>query len=153
MGLRFPLLEHHITAPKKKLTSNFSCFLEPGPGSLSFSILFSSPLPRMSGFSGGRATVGRYREREGNQYQGGYAISSSQECWAPPALTIGCLPCPLILWPWCGPGCHTLLQRKPLWCGHTSYSGFPVASQTPTLPNFTACIISLQIQYLAWRGI
>lgn len=42
----------------RKLTSNFSCFLEPGQGSPDFSILFSSPLASPSVFSGGRATAG-----------------------------------------------------------------------------------------------
>lgn len=43
---------------ERKLTSNFSCFLEPGQGSPDFSILFSSPLASPSVFSGGRATAG-----------------------------------------------------------------------------------------------
>lgn len=44
---------------ERKLTSNFSCFLEPGQDSPVLSILFSSPLASPSVFSGGRATAGR----------------------------------------------------------------------------------------------
>lgn len=68
-----------ITVLRRKLTSNLSCFLEAWPGSLSFSILFSSPLTRLSVFSGGRATVGRHRERRVSQDQ--VAVLCPQ-CWA-----------------------------------------------------------------------
>lgn len=67
-GLSFPLQKAPLgkenpslqaQCQERKLTSNFSCFLEPGQDSLAFSILFSSPLATPSVFSGGRATAER----------------------------------------------------------------------------------------------
>lgn len=49
--------------PGRRLTSNFSCFFEPGQKSLALSIFFSSPPVSPSVFSGGRATAG-----EANQH-------------------------------------------------------------------------------------
>lgn len=43
---------------ERRLTSSFSCFLEPGQDSPDFSTLFSSPPASPSLFSGGRATAG-----------------------------------------------------------------------------------------------
>lgn len=60
-----------------------SCFLEPGQGSLAFSILFSSPLPSASVFSGGKATVGSKGEsgRQGIQSEAGRGRGGRGGCF------------------------------------------------------------------------